>query len=416
MGHVEKGWDLKVSLDESDPEIWRSLLVPADIPLSQLHRVIQTAFGWENRHLYQFCVGGGSNPARVLMGDRETAEEMQVELAADFTLGQVIGPETTRLEYEYDFGDSWNHTITVLRPALAQQGGVICTGGARRGPLEDAGGIWGYQEKCRILADPKHPDYEDVSDWYAMMAPDDPQPFDPERFSLDTVNQRLERLGRVLGNREATPEEKAAVVRPVQWLLQRVGAEGLELTKDGYLKPPVVEETMRALSWEKRWYGKFNRESQTRPVLDLREHCQQWKLLRKYKGRLVLTPAGRRMVHDAGALWDHLAERLAHPGTGAEELVCSVLVRWWVDDVMPAWTVQDRVLADILTGAGFRMADGGRVTEESARDLYLRFRWALQCLNIPDSYPAGLTRPKVTGAGLEFLLELRRRQEPGFPA
>lgn len=414
MGHVEKGWDLRVSLDESEPEIWRSLRVPADIPLSQLHRVIQTAFGWENRHLYQFSVGGDSNPARVLMGDRETAEEMQVELAADFTLRQVIGPQATRLEYEYDFGDSWNHTITVIRPALARRGHFSCLGGARRGPLEDSGGIWGYQRMCQVLADPHHPDYEGLADWYAAVAPADP-PFDPEAFDLDAVNQRLERLSLVLGSQEPTPEEVAAVVAPVQWLLQRVGAEGLELTKDGYLKPAVVEETMAALDWGKRWHGTFSRESQTKPVLDLREQCQHWKLLRKLKGRLVLTPAGRKTVDDAGALWDHIADCLAKPGTAAEALVAAVMVTWLVEDAMPPSTVRDRALADILTVEGFRMADGGPVTEDSAREMGIRCRWALQCLNIPEPVRLGLPAKTISPAGLKFLLDVRRRhgREPG---
>ncbi len=112
-----------------------------------------------------------------------------------------------------------------MRPALARQGHFSCLDGARRGPLEDSGGIWGYQRMCQVLADPHHPDYEGLADWYAAVAPADP-PFDPEVFDLDAVNQRLERLSLVLSSQVATAEEVAAIVRPVQWLLQRVGCSG----------------------------------------------------------------------------------------------------------------------------------------------------------------------------------------------
>jgi hypothetical protein len=75
--------------------------------------------------------------------------------------------------------------------------------------------------------------------------------------------------------------------------------DGLQLTADGYLKPAVVSQAGRELGWEYRWHGAANRESQTLPVLQLRQQLQAWKLLRKSKGRLVLTPSGRKL-HDGG--------------------------------------------------------------------------------------------------------------------
>lgn len=385
MGNAEKGLDLRVALDGTEPEIWRSLRVPADIPLPALHRVIQAAFGWENRHLHHFAVRDTAGEACFLAGDESTAVELGFERAADFTLDQLVGPQTKVLEYEYDFGDSWSHTITVTGLALAQHGQFVCTGGARRGPLEDSGGIGGYHEKCLILADPKHPDYEEIADWYAAVAPDDPQRFDPERFSVDEVNQRLERLARVLDDREPTVEEKAAVVRPVQWLLQSVGADGLELTKDGYLKPAVVEEAMGALDWAHRWYGKFNRESQTLPILDLRENCQRWKLLRKYKGRLVRTPAGRRTADDVAALWSHLVDALAHPASTAEGLLTEAMVGWMIEDNMPTYDVRDGALAGLLNYKGFRMQDGSEVSADAVGYMANEIGRTLHCLNIPES-------------------------------
>jgi len=41
---------LKVSLSESRPLIWRSIQVPSQITLPQLHLALQIVMGWENYH------------------------------------------------------------------------------------------------------------------------------------------------------------------------------------------------------------------------------------------------------------------------------------------------------------------------------------------------------------------------------
>lgn len=47
-------YQLKVILRGISPQIWRRVLVPADLTLYGLHRVIQIAFGWEDYHLHAF--------------------------------------------------------------------------------------------------------------------------------------------------------------------------------------------------------------------------------------------------------------------------------------------------------------------------------------------------------------------------
>ena len=43
--------DLRVSIQDTEPEIWRRLSVPETITVPDLHRVLQAAVGWEDRHL-----------------------------------------------------------------------------------------------------------------------------------------------------------------------------------------------------------------------------------------------------------------------------------------------------------------------------------------------------------------------------
>ena len=51
-------YQLKVTVHQSKPPIWRRLLVPGDATLADLHAVLQIAFRWQNYHLHQFTVAG----------------------------------------------------------------------------------------------------------------------------------------------------------------------------------------------------------------------------------------------------------------------------------------------------------------------------------------------------------------------
>jgi len=50
-------YQLKVTLDDSKPPIWRRLLVPGNINLFELHAIIQLSMGWTNSHLHMFRIG-----------------------------------------------------------------------------------------------------------------------------------------------------------------------------------------------------------------------------------------------------------------------------------------------------------------------------------------------------------------------
>ena len=60
MTRTRKGsgsvFQLRVTLNEVEPMIWRRLLVPADIPLGALHFVLNEAMGWTNSHLHSFTL------------------------------------------------------------------------------------------------------------------------------------------------------------------------------------------------------------------------------------------------------------------------------------------------------------------------------------------------------------------------
>jgi hypothetical protein len=70
-------YQLKVALRGIRPPIWRRILVPHDIWLDELHRVLQIVMGWTDRHLHKFVIKGTSyrHPAiDRLQGDRAENE------------------------------------------------------------------------------------------------------------------------------------------------------------------------------------------------------------------------------------------------------------------------------------------------------------------------------------------------------
>jgi tRNA A-37 threonylcarbamoyl transferase component Bud32 len=59
--------------------------------------------------------------------------------------------------------------------------------GKRSAPQEDCGGTGGYTHVLRAFRNPKHPDHEDIMNWLE-------EGYDPERFNVDEVNERLMKI------------------------------------------------------------------------------------------------------------------------------------------------------------------------------------------------------------------------------
>jgi hypothetical protein len=181
-------YQIKITLKRSKPPIWRRVLVSSEITLATLHLVIQEAMGWYNSHLHMFMIGreqySTPSPYKGVSLDELDAENAQLVKLSKLNLAQ--GDKFT---YEYDFGDSWEHTILLekILPFGSQQKTPVCIKGKRACPPEDVGGIWGYEDFLEAIKDPTHPEHKDYIGW----ASDD---FDPEAFDLDAVNDALKRI------------------------------------------------------------------------------------------------------------------------------------------------------------------------------------------------------------------------------
>lgn len=177
-------YQLHISLDNIRPPIWRRLLVPSNVRLSELSEIILTAMGWMGYHLHQFIINGVyyGNPEYNDMG--KTKNETRVALRE---IARMVG---YKFKYEYDFGDGWMHTIKVEKILPAEVGVQypVCIKGKRACPPKDVGGPWGYAEFLETIQDPESDRAAEMLEWVGGE-------FDPEEFELAVINILL-RSGR----------------------------------------------------------------------------------------------------------------------------------------------------------------------------------------------------------------------------
>jgi hypothetical protein len=175
---------VRVTLFEIEPAVWRELVVPWAWHLGQLHLAIQAAFGWWDCHLHEFNIGG------LRYGDPELLEEgafkdsprafdeREVRLL-DFDRGFNVA-----FGYLYDFGDCWRHTIEIeqlLALDVIPKVGA-CVAGARARPPEDVGGVDGYARFLAIMADRNYPEHAEMKQWCGGH-------FDPDWFDLSLTDK-----------------------------------------------------------------------------------------------------------------------------------------------------------------------------------------------------------------------------------
>jgi len=99
--------------------------------------------------------------------------------------------------YEYDFGDSWMHAITLeaISAPEPRKKYPCLVDGVRACPWEDCGGLGGYYDMLDIIADPKHPEHEGILEWTGIenLADFDPEYFDPTLVKFQNSQKALKR-------------------------------------------------------------------------------------------------------------------------------------------------------------------------------------------------------------------------------
>ena len=181
-----KLYTMKVTLLDIEPPIWRRFVVPSFMKLNHLHELLQVFMGWDNAHLYAFIINGKRFSTNIrsfavdAMWDKEPSYE-----AVNYELCQLIKPSMT-FHYKYDFGDGWEHEITVENVTASKDTkySFYCIEGERACPPEDCGGPGGYKHLLEVLSDPNDPEYKERLGWLGGS-------FDSEKFNPDACNRVL---------------------------------------------------------------------------------------------------------------------------------------------------------------------------------------------------------------------------------
>ncbi len=388
---------VRVDLADAQPPIWRRLELASDLFLDRLHDIVQTAFGWTDSHLHVFTLASSPYdraaerylcPFDVEEGDADEGNGVPEE---EVRLDEVIAEVGETMLYEYDYGDGWTHRIRLeaVLPRGSEAPAAVCTDGRRAGPFEDSGGIPGYESMVAAAADPANPDNAEELERLEHYA--GTRDFDPAHLDLTEVNELLTSvlkraaivsdrsvLGRFLSSLRASAvgedvedlltaagldqpvlvdaDDAARMVRRYAWLLERA-KDGIKLTSAGYLPPLHVEAAVHELGLAEEWIGKGNREVQTYPVLGLRESAQRMGLLRKHRGTLLLTKAGKSVADDPVALWWHIASRLPAGKDGSVEQHAGIGSLLTVAARQEVHGGRHRLLLrEVLTALGWRSA------------------------------------------------------------
>jgi hypothetical protein len=168
---------VRVSLNDVEPEIWRVIEVAGLGTLGDLHGALIGAMGWEDSHLHSFMVDDEwystvLETIETIGGDEE-----------DMTVAEALPEIGSSIRWLYDWGDGWEHTVTVEDTGTMQPGVTypVLYDGARACPPEDCGGAHIYMEILHMLDDPSYrPDVVDRDEIMNWLDPD----FDPDVFHL----------------------------------------------------------------------------------------------------------------------------------------------------------------------------------------------------------------------------------------
>ena len=181
---------IKISLMNSSPSIWREIQVHRETTFFELHHIIQITMGWQNYHLYEFNtegyrIGEISEDSMEDFGNNELLNSRDIKLVDVITVRET-------LSYEYDFGDGWLHQIEVQNFLSCDKHEYpVCIGGEMRCPPEDCGGLHSFYDSLKILKDKKHPEHKEMVQWF-------PTKYDPYIFDILKANKQLLKLDKYI--------------------------------------------------------------------------------------------------------------------------------------------------------------------------------------------------------------------------
>ena len=183
----------KILLKRIRPPIWRRIHVPSDYTFWDLHVAIQDAMGWDDYHPHEFVTKDLKTGSEIRIGiPDDEAMFWGVEILPEWEILAVdyFSQANPKAIYRYDFGDGWEHTITLEKKVPLERGADYprCLGGRRACSPEDCGGPYGYESLLESITNPEDANHETRLEWVG--AAFDAEHFDPEEIIFNDSRQR----------------------------------------------------------------------------------------------------------------------------------------------------------------------------------------------------------------------------------
>lgn len=201
---------VKIQLKNAKPPIWRRLVVPRTITLEQFDEIVQDTMEWAGYHLSAFEIyDNGYKQYKKYDEDDDFWDEDCFDYS-EYRLCDVLHLGKKSIDYTYDFGDNWEHKITLeddnYQPKQPLPQPLWCIKGKNACPLENSGGVWGYMDLLEVLKNPDNEEYQDAAEWLKSLGYESVEEFDPTEFDIDFVNEKLEIIWEKIKNAKKEPK------------------------------------------------------------------------------------------------------------------------------------------------------------------------------------------------------------------
>lgn len=237
-----KSYIINIELIDSDPLIWRKVILPAGATFNRLNDVIQnitnfqSGYPHEPYHLFEFDLGDlivTNNEEAYLdhqhyKSNKKFYEERLKMMPKEFLKFEIPHQERIKIEvrkpvsvkidkyleefkeirYDYDFGDDWQFLIKLENIVDDYHFGFpTLLDGAETAPPEDVGGIYGYYEFLKIYNDTNHAKHKNIKSWADSLYFDE---YNPERIndSLKSIKYKKTEWDKINHNRYRIIDDK----------------------------------------------------------------------------------------------------------------------------------------------------------------------------------------------------------------
>lgn len=166
---------VEISLNDAPVPVVRRLSVPSNLYVGHFVYELVYVMGWDGCHLMELKQGDTlwrSTKEKMMDAEsgldyKELYPDMKIRNSFRATVSQLLKKVGDECALTYDMGDSWHHTVRLVeirsyedRYYSFSNVGVEVISGSGACPLEDCGGVAGYEEILRIMRDPEDYEYE----------------------------------------------------------------------------------------------------------------------------------------------------------------------------------------------------------------------------------------------------------------